>query len=70
MRPRLRGGRNRHEQPRNGQSSYDVPVEEWISVAVPAIVDEPLFDVVAEQLQEDRKRSREGKRGARYCCKA
>jgi site-specific DNA recombinase len=66
MRPRLRGGRNRHEQPRNGQSAYDQPGEKWISIAVPAIVDESLFDSVAAQLEENRKRNREGKRGARY----
>jgi len=50
MRPRLRGGRNRHEQPRNGQSSYDLPIKEWISIAVPAMVDQSLFDAVATQL--------------------
>jgi len=66
MRQRLRGGRNRPEQPRNGQSCYDLPAQEWISIPVPAIVDEQLFDVVAQQLQENRKRSREGRRGARY----
>jgi len=66
MRRRLRGGRNRHEQPRGGQSSYDLPVEQWISIAVAAIVDEALFDAVARQLEENRKRSREGQRGARY----
>jgi site-specific DNA recombinase len=79
MRPRLRGGRNRHEQPRNGQSPYDVPMDQWISVAVPAIVDESLFDAVARQLEENRARSRQGNRGACYllqgiivcncCCK-
>ena len=66
MRPRLRGGRNRHEQPRNGQSCYDTPTEEWISIAVPAIVEAELFDAVARQLEENQKRSRQGRRGARY----
>ena len=66
MRPRLRGGRNRHEQPRNGQSCYDLPAAEWISIPVPAIVEESLFDVVAQQLEENQKRSRTGQRGARY----
>jgi site-specific DNA recombinase len=66
MRPRLRGGRNRREQPRNGQSAYDQPGDKWISIAVPAIVDESLFDAVAAQLEENRKRNRAGKRGARY----
>jgi site-specific DNA recombinase len=66
MRPRLRGGRNRHEQPRNGQSCYDVPASQWISIAVPATVQEELFDAVARQLEENRQRSRQGRRGARY----
>jgi site-specific DNA recombinase len=66
MRPRLRGGRNRHEQPRNGQSSYDVPAQEWISIPVPAIVEDDLFDAVTRQLDENRRHSREGQRGARY----
>ncbi|HWE96996.1 MAG TPA: recombinase family protein, partial [Tepidisphaeraceae bacterium] len=66
MRPRLRGGRNRHEQPRNGQSCYDLPAEEWISIPVPAIVDQGLFDAVALQLEENRKRSRAGQRADRY----
>ena len=65
-RPRLRGGRNRREQPRNGQSSYDAPCEEWISIPVPAIVEKDLFDAVASQLGENRLRNRQGRRGARY----
>ena len=66
MRPRLRGGRNRHEQPRNGQSCYDLPAQQWISIPVPPIVDESLFDAVALQLEENQRRSRTGQRGARY----
>lgn len=66
MRPRLRGGRNRHEQPRNGQSCYDTPTQEWISIPVPAIVEEELFETVARQLEENRRRNRQGRRGARY----
>jgi site-specific DNA recombinase len=66
MRQRLRGGRNRQEQPRNGQSSYDTPAADWIGIPVPAIVEQELFDTVASQLEENRGRSREGRRGARY----
>ena len=65
-RPRLRGGRNRREQPRDGQSCYDAPLQEWITIPVPAIVEEDLFDAVAAQLEENRRRNREGRRGARY----
>jgi site-specific DNA recombinase len=66
MRRRLRSGRRRHEQPRNGQSCYDLPAQEWISIPVPPIVDESLFEAVARQLEENRRRSRTGQRGARY----
>jgi site-specific DNA recombinase len=65
-RPRLRAGRNRREHPRDGRSSYDVPAQEWISIAVPAIVNEDLFETVNGQLEENRKRSRLGRHGARY----
>ena len=66
MRPRLRGGRRRAEQPRNGQSCFDTPAEQWINIAVPAIVQEEVFDAVAQQLEENRRRNRLGRRGARY----
>lgn len=65
-RPRLRGGRRRYEQPRNGQSSYMVPAEQWIHIAVPPIVEEELFEAVARQLEENRRRARQGTRGTRY----
>ena len=43
-----------------------MPREEWIGIPVPAIIDEALFDAVAEQLAENRVRNRQRKRGARY----
>jgi len=66
MRRRRRGGRNRHEQPRNGQSCYDLAAREWSSIPVPAIVNESLFEAVALQLEENQRRSRTGQRAARY----
>ena len=66
LRPRLRAQRNGSEQPRHAYSTYDVPKEEWIGIPVSAIVTEELFDAVQEQLQENRARARERKRGARY----
>ena len=66
MRPRLRSGRNRPALPRNGQSCYRVPAQEWIGIPVAALVDEQLFDVVARQLEENRRRKRERHQGARY----
>jgi len=66
MRPRLRPQRGQAEQPRRAYSVYDVPHEEWIAIPIPAIVDEALFDAVAEQLSENRTRNRQSKRGVRY----
>ncbi len=66
LRPRLREQRGRSFQPRRPVSTNDVPEEKWIFIPVPALVDEDLFDVVQAQLQENRQRARQRKRGARY----
>src|SRR2546428_4760522 len=39
--------------------TYDVSQEEWMRIPVP-----PIFDAIAEQLQENRQRARITKRGA------
>ncbi len=63
-RPRpVRGG---SEQPRRAYGLYDAPVEDRITVPVPRLVDPALFDAVREQLAENRRRSRQSARGARY----
>jgi site-specific DNA recombinase len=64
MRPRLRPVRGSSGIPRGGQSIYQAPGEQWISIAVPAIVEESLFDRAAEQLQENRERFRQRRSGA------
>jgi site-specific DNA recombinase len=66
MRPRLRVRRNGHEHPRNGQGSYRTPSDQWISIPVPGIVDEALFDAAAAQLAENRQRHRMGQRIIHY----
>jgi site-specific DNA recombinase len=66
MRPRLRPQRGQAEQPRRAYSTYDVPQKDWIGIPVPAIIDEVLFDAVAEQLAENRVRNRQTKRGVRH----
>jgi len=66
MRSRLRPQRGRPLQPRRPVSTVDVPADEWISIPVPALVDEALFEAVQDQLQENRRRARQRKRGARY----
>lgn len=64
--PRLRPQKGAQEQPRDPHSTYDVPVEEWIKIPVPALITPALFDVVQAQLDENRERSRERRRGAAY----
>ncbi len=66
MRHRLRPQRGRAEQPRRAHSIYDVPCEDWITIPVPAIISEDMFDEVAEQLEENRARNRQRNRGARH----
>jgi site-specific DNA recombinase len=66
LRPRLRAQRGRPMQPKRAVSSQDVPREQWMSIPVPILVSEDLFESVQEQLQENRQRARVGERGARY----
>jgi site-specific DNA recombinase len=66
LRPRLRAQRGRPMQPKRAVSTQDVAPEKWLSIAVPALVSEDLFESVQEQLQENRQRARIGERGARY----
>ena len=66
MRPRLRGTRGHPDLPRDGQSIFATSATEWISIAVPAIVEEELFNAVAEQLKENQKRNRERRDQARH----
>jgi site-specific DNA recombinase len=66
LQPRLRAQRGRPLQPRYACSVYDVPRQDWLMIPVPAIVSEDLFAVVQSQLEENRRRARAGRRGARY----
>jgi site-specific DNA recombinase len=66
MRPRLRAQRNGSLQPRRAYSQYDMPQEEWISIPVPAIVDEDIFAVAQEQLRNNQRHAGQRQRGARY----
>jgi site-specific DNA recombinase len=65
-RPRLRAQRGRPLQPRRAVSIQDVPPEEWLPIAVPALVDTDLFGAVQTQLQENQRHARQSRRGARY----
>jgi site-specific DNA recombinase len=64
--PQLRPQRGQAEQPRKAYSVYATPIEEQEFIPVPAIVSEELFDAAAEQLAENKKRNRQGRRGAKY----
>jgi site-specific DNA recombinase len=61
-RQRLRPLRGRPIHPRHDHSSAAVDQHDWISIPVPALVDESLFDAAQEQLRENRTRAREGRR--------
>jgi len=66
MKPRLRTQRHCQPYPKKPKSVADMPPEKWLLIAVPALVDEALFEAVQAQLQENRQRARQRKRGARY----
>ena len=76
MRPRLRAQRGRSLQPHRPSSHCDVPQDEWITIAVPAIIDADLFAAVAEQLRANQRHARQSQRGAKYllqglvCCQS
>jgi site-specific DNA recombinase len=66
MKPRLRPQRGHPLYPRRPISVEDVPTDEWLSIPVPALVDEALFEAAQEQLAENRRHARQRQRGARY----
>lgn len=60
---RLRPIRGRSDLPSQaGGANAAVPREEWIAIPVPAIVDTDLFEIVQTQLDENRRRKRDGRR--------
>jgi site-specific DNA recombinase len=65
-RTRLRPLRGKTEVPKHAYATYPQPSAEHIPIAVPALVDADLFAVVQERLEENRKRLRQQRRGARY----
>jgi site-specific DNA recombinase len=57
-RPKLRAQRGRLLQPRRAVSIAKQPSQDWISIPVPALVDETVFEVVQKQLEENGQRRR------------
>ena len=43
-----------------------MPADEWLTIAVPALVEADLFAAVQAQLQENQRHARQSRRGARY----
>jgi site-specific DNA recombinase len=66
MPTRLRPVRGGSEQPRRAHGVYNVAPGEWIGIPVPPLVDEALFEMVREQLEQNRRRNRQHARGQRY----
>jgi site-specific DNA recombinase len=61
--PRLRPiGRRLHPPQRASGSRIATPREEWIEISVPGLVYAALFEAAQVQLDENRKRRREGRR--------
>jgi site-specific DNA recombinase len=65
-RSRLRPLRGQPEHSRRAYSTYKTAPQDQVGIAVPAVVEPALFEAVAEQLQENKKRQRQSARGARY----
>jgi site-specific DNA recombinase len=65
LKVRLRAQRGRGLQPRQPHAIEDVPRGEWILVPVPASIEAESYDLVPEQLAENRRRARQGQRGVR-----
>jgi len=63
---RLRPNKGQTAQSRTSVSVERNPKEKWIFIPVPAIVDESLFEIVQEQLEENKRLKRQRLTGARY----
>jgi len=64
--PCIRPRKDSSEQPKKNCSRYAVERERWIHIPVPAIIDENLFEMVQEQIEENKKRARKYPQGATY----
>ena len=62
----IRPQKHSAETPKKPYSVEKVNREDWIEIAVPALVSEALFLTVQEQLEENRKQARQRRRGAAH----
>jgi site-specific DNA recombinase len=65
-RSRLRPAKGQPLQSKNCYSLERIPEDKWITIPVPAIVDEALFDTVQEQLEENKRIKRAKQNGPIY----
>lgn len=63
---RLRPNKGQSLQAKNICSSERTSKEKWIFIPVPVIIDEALFEIVQEQLEENKKLKRQRMTGAKY----
>jgi site-specific DNA recombinase len=63
---RLKPNKGQSLQSKNIYSSERMPKEKWIFIPVPAIIDESLFEIVQEQLEENKKLKRQRMTGVKY----
>jgi site-specific DNA recombinase len=64
--PRLRSRRRNSRAVPHATRRVRGPREEWIEIAVPALVDKALFEAAQMQLDENRKRKRDSRRSPRW----
>ena len=71
---RVRATRGRPSQPRRSNRPVDTEPKDWVRMSVPALVDPELFRAAHAQLEENRSRTRQGRRRPGYllqgitCC--
>jgi len=66
LKAHVRPQKHSAETPRKPYSTSRTDKDTWIGIPVPAIVSEELFQMIQQQLDENRKRARIGRRGVRY----
>jgi site-specific DNA recombinase len=62
----LRPQRGQSETPRKHYSTYITTPEQQETIPVPRLISDELFEAAAERLKENRRRNRQGRRGAKY----
>lgn len=66
MHQKLRQAKGAPEHPRKVRTKVDLDENQWISIPVPILISEELFEAVQEQLRENKVRARASSTGARH----